>query len=180
MANLNYSDLNLKVNNELTLYKWDGKDIELKKYIPIEDRYDIVMITLQRAYEEGYYNPIKLDLFFHLNLIYMYTNLVFTDEEREHESQLYDELKSTGFLDEFLKHINPDEYKEMLENIEEIANAVIKYKSTLASIIQKFITELPEQAKAAQDIIENFDPEKYKAVIDFAKAANGDRELPSK
>lgn len=180
MANINYSDLNLKVNNELTLYKWNGKDIELKKYLNAEDKYDIVMITLQKAKENGYYNPIKLDIFFHLNLIYSYTNLIFTDSEREDEFKLYDEMKSNGFIAEFLKHINPDEYKEMMENIEEIAKVSIQYEISTASILRNFIEDLPANAEAAQQIVENFDPQKYQAVVDFAKAANGDREIPSK
>ena len=178
MANLNYSDLNLKVNNELTIYKWNNKDIELKKYLKAEDKYDIVMITLQKAKENGYYNPIKLDIFFHLNLIYSYTNLIFTDEEREDELKLYDEMKSSGFIDEFLKHINPDEYKEMMENIEDIATSSIQYEVSTASILRMFIDELPANAEAAQKIVDNFNPEKYQAVVDFAKAANGERTLP--
>ena len=171
MATINYR------NNEKTMYKWGNKYIEIVKYLPIEDKYDIVMVTLQKSAEDGIYNPIKLDMFFHLNLIYMYSNLEFTEEERQDESKLYDEMKSTGFIDEFLKHINPDEYKEMQEDIEDIAGLKMKYNSSAASVLRSFIEDLPANAEAAQKIVDNFNPEKYQAVVDFAKAANNGNKV---
>lgn len=177
MAEIKYSDLKLKTDNSIKIFKWNGKDIELKNYIPIEDKYDIVMISLQKAFEDGIYNSIKLDMYFHLNLIYMYSNIVFTDAEREDESKLYDEMQSSGFIDEFLKNINAKEYKELQETVEEIGGLRMKYNSTAASVIHSLINDLPANAEAAQKIVENFNPEKYQAVIDFAKAANGGREI---
>jgi hypothetical protein len=177
MAELNYKDLGLERNTDKDIMEWNDNKIEILKYLPIQDKYDIVMITLQKSAEDGYYNPIKLDMYFHLNLIYMYTNLVFTQEERENEDIVYDELKSSGFLDEFLMKINGVEYKEMMENIEDIAKASINYNISTASVLNKFINDLPVNADAAQKIVDNFDPEKYQAVVDFAKAANGGRPI---
>jgi hypothetical protein len=107
----------------------------------------------------------------------MYTNLIFTDEERQDESKLYDEMKSSGFIDEFLKHIDPDEYKEMQEEIEEIGALKMKYNLSAANIFKSFINDLPANAEAAQSIVNNFDKEKFQSVIDFAQAANGKRPL---
>ena len=174
---MNYSDLKLKVSIPKTDFKWGDKLITIYDYLSIENKYDIVMITLQKAFEDGIYNPIKLDMYFHLNLVYMFTDLVFTDEDRADEWKLYDEMKSSGFMDQFLKHINPDEYKEMQEDIEEIAGLVMKYKSSTASVIRSLVDDLPANAEAAQRIVDSFEPEKYQAVIDFAKAANGGREI---
>ena len=177
MASINYTDLKLKKSNAIKIFKWDGKDIEIIKYLPIEDKYDIVMIALQKSYEDGIYNPIKLDMYFHLNLIYIYTNIIFTDEERKDESKLYDEITSSGFMDEFLKNIDAEEYKELQETVEEIGNLNMKYQTTAASVLHNLINDLPANAEAAQKIVENFDPNKYQAVVDFAKAANGSRVI---
>ena len=174
---MEYKSLELKRNLDMKQFSWNGKEIKIKKYLPIEAKYDIVMITIQEAYEEGIYNPIRLDMHFHLNLVYMYSNLEFTEEERQDPSKLYDEMKGAGFLDEFLKHLNPDEYKEMLEYIEEIIRDKQKYNTSMTSIINKFIEDLPQNAEAARQIVDNFNPEKYQAVVDFAKAANGNRQI---
>lgn len=173
MAILNYSDLGLTKSNEIRIFKWNDKDIEVVKYLPIDSRYDIVMITLQEAYEEGIYNPVKLDKFFHLNLVFMYSNLVFSDEDRQDTDKLYDELKGSGFMDKFLQNINEEEYTEMLEDID----TIIKARNTISGIVKKLVDDLPANAEAMQNIVNNFDPDKYQAVVDFAKAANGGRPI---
>ena len=62
--------------------------------------------------------------------------------------------------------------------LEELSLKIEEYNTTAASVIRGLIDDLPANAEAAQKIVENFDPTKYQAVIDFAKAANGGRELP--
>lgn len=174
---MNYKDLGLSRAVIKKPFDWKGKKIFINEYLPIDAKYDIVMITLQKAFENGIYNPIKLDVFFHLNLVYMYTDIEFSAEDREDEFKLYDEMKSTGFMDEFLKHINPDEYKEMQEDIDNISELRFAYDTTAISVLRSFIDDLPVNAEAAAQIVENFDPDKYQAVVDFAKAANGGRDI---
>lgn len=177
MADLNYKDLGLKRLIMKDTFKWGDKNIEVLKYLPVEAKYDIVMITLQKAQEEGYYNPIKLDMYFHLNLVYMYTNLQFSDEDRQDEGKLFDELKSSGFLATFLQYIDKDEYMEMQEDIDSIAELSLRYNSSAGAVFNKFVDDLPANVEAAQKIVDNFEPSKYQAVVDFAKAANGNRPI---
>ena len=174
---MDYKDLGLKLSIPKSGFKWGDKTINVYDYLPIESKYDIVMITLQKSFEDGIYNPIKLDMFYHLNLVYMLTDLDFSAEDRANESKLYDEMKSTGFLDEFLKHIDPVLYGEMLEDIEDIICDIKQYNISAASVLKNFIDDLPANAEAAQKIVDNFDKDKYQAVVDFAKAANGNRPV---
>lgn len=177
MASINYKNLNLKKVVNSKSFDFNGQKIEILDCISIEDMYDIVMITLQKSAEGGIYNPIKLDIFYHLNLVYAFTNLVFNDEDREDELKLYDELTSSGFMNAFLSNFNEELYAEMQNYIDYIANLLMDYNKSVASIINKFIDDLPANAEAMQSIVENFEPEKYQAVLDFAKAANGGRQI---
>ena len=63
------------------------------------------MVTLQKSLEEGVYNPVKKDMYFHLYLVYMYTDITFTEKQREDESKLYDVLESNGLIPAVLKNI---------------------------------------------------------------------------
>jgi len=177
MAILNYKDLNLTNKNVIKTFKWGDKDVEIVDYLPVEDKYDIVMITLQKSFENGYYNPIKLDMFFHLNLVYAYTNIVFSDEDREDEAELFDKLVGSGFMEEFLKNFDDKVYEEMAQDIDTIAQADVEYRKSFSSIVAKFIEDLPANAEKMKEIVDSFDPEKYQAVIDFAQAANGGRPI---
>ena len=53
----------------------------------------------------------------------------------------------------------------------------MKYNLSTASIIRNIVNDLPAQAQAAMDIVNNFDQNKFQAVVDFAKAANGNRPI---
>lgn len=178
MNKISYANLKLKVNTDVNTFDFNGQTIEVLKYLPISDKYDLVNISLQAAKEsEGVYNPVLLDFHFHLNLVYMYSNLSFTEKQRENEEKIYDSLVSNGFMDKFLATIEESEYKELSSYIEGLQMDNINYSTTFASVADKFITDLPSGIEAAKQAVDNFDPEKYQAVIDFAKTANGGRPI---
>ena len=99
MAKVSYANLKLKINQEVKTIDYNGTNIEIIQYLPIEDKYDLMMISLQKAKENDVYHPLKLDMYFHLYLVYMYTNISFTDKQRENELKLYDTLYSNGIID---------------------------------------------------------------------------------
>ncbi len=168
---VSYAKLNLKVNTEVNTFKFKDNKIEVLKYLPVEDKYDLIMVALQKAEEDGIYNELKLDMYFHLYLVYMYTNLSFTDKQKENEAKIFDSLKSNGFLDAFLSTIDESEYDELLDMMTSIKKEILTYKNTAGAVLQSLINDLPQNAQQAAAIVQNFDPKKYQAVIDFAKAA---------
>lgn len=177
MAKVSYANLKLKINTEVNTFDFEGNQVEVLKYLPVEDKYDLVMITLQKAREDNIYNPVKLEMFFHLHLVYMYTNLSFTDKQKENESRIYDTLKSNGFMDKFLAAIEEDEYNSLCEMVNELVDVNMKYNNSAAAVIQSLVQDLPTSAQAAAEIVNSFDPKQYQAVIDFATAANGGRPI---
>ena len=50
----------------------------------------------------------------------------------------------------------------------------------IPSMLNKFIDDLPAQADAMKNIIDNFDKDKYQEVIRFAEAVNGNRPIPAR
>lgn len=174
---ISYANMKLKPVTTTHKFEWNGNEIEVLDYLPIEDKYDLIMITLQKSLEDGYYNPIKVDEFFHLHLIYMYTNINFTDKQREDEHKLYDSLKSNGLIDAFIEQMNEFDYSELFNMLDETKREITDYHRTMVSLVQNLITDMPKQAEAMSKILDNFDPDKYQNVINFAKAANGGREI---
>jgi hypothetical protein len=171
MGKITYSSLKLKTKEEVK--KVEGTDIEVQQYLPMQDKIDLIDITLQKAREDRLYNPLKVDMFFHLHLIYLYTNITFTEKQREDEYKLYDSLQSNGIISQVIAVMNENEYKTLLDMINETIDNELKYNTTAAALISKIIDDLPANAEAAQKIVDNFDKDKYKAVIEFAQAANG-------
>lgn len=174
---VSYANMKLKVNTQVKTFKFGGQDIEVLQYLPARDKYDLLMITLQKSIQNGAYNEFKLNLYFELNLVYMYTNISFTEKQREDEFKLYDTLKSNGFFELFLQTINEDEYNELFAQLEAIKEASFRNRLSVSSVINQLINDLPANAEAAAKIVDNFNPNQYKAVVDFARYANGGRDI---
>ena len=177
MAKVSYANLKLKPISTTSSFEFGGQEIEVLNYLPIEDKYDLVMITLQKCYEEGIYNPIKKDMYFHLYLVYMYTDISFTDRQKEDEEKLYNTLESNGIITEVIKNIPEEEYNKLFEYMDELIKEKMRYSLSSAAMISNVINTLPEKAQEAVDALNGFDPDKYKAVQDFARAANGGRDI---
>ena len=151
--------------------------IQVKKWIPISDKIDLIQIALQKSEEDGIYNEAKLDCYFHLNIIYLYTDIDFSAEDREDEMKLYDILEHNDIIDQVIAAIGEDEYTTLEDYLFEMKANYLTYKNTAAAVLNKIIQDLPKNAAAAKEIMDSFDPEKYQMVENFAIAANGGRNI---
>lgn len=177
MGKVTFSSLKLKTKEEVKTFDFNGNTIEVKQYLPIEDKVDLIQITLQKAREKKLYNQLRLEQYFNLNLVYLYTNLSFTSKQREDESKIYDALESNGFFDILFSNFDENEYNFLKENIEKTIEDELKYNTTFSALVSTLVDDLPAQAEAMKDIMDNFDPEKLQEVVNFAKAANGGRPI---
>ncbi len=174
---VSYANMKLKMNTNVNTFDFCGQKIEVLKYLPAQDKYDLLMITLQKSLENGIYNDFKLNFYFELNLVYMYTNISFTEKQREDEFKIYNNLKSNGFFELFYQALDENEYNELFTQLNTIRKEKTKENRSVTSIINKFINDLPSNAEAAAKIVENFNPEQFKNVMEFAKYANGGRDI---
>ena len=176
---MNFKDLNLKKDylTNTSILKINEQQIEVKQYLPIADKNDLIEIALQKAEENGTYNEILLDVYFHLNLIYLYTNIEFSDKDREDEMQLYDILESNHIIDNVISCLMEGEYDNLKSLLITMLDRKLKYENSAAAVFRRFVTDLPAAAATASEIVENFDREKYSSVVDFATAANGGRSI---
>lgn len=177
MSKITYSSLKLKVNTENTIVQFNEQDIEVLKYLPVEDKISLINIVLQHTLLDNVYSPILMDVYFHLYLVYLYSNITFTEKQKEDEFKMYNTLKSNGLMDLIINAIPEDEYEMLYEYLIEESEKRMKAKRSAVGLIQSIIADLPKQAQAVADIVDNFDPEKYQNVIDFARAANGGRDI---
>lgn len=176
---MNYKDLNLHIDNDMYFIEVQGKKINIKKYLPINDKKDLVEITLQKAEQaDGTYNEILIDMYFNLHLVYLYTDIIFTDEDREDEMKLYDELESSGILERILDKIPDEEYNTLMDYLKAMRKEISSYKHSAAAMVQKLIVDLPRNMREVADILKDIDLEKYQETINFAQHANGNRPIP--
>ena len=174
-----YKDLNLKVKNQAETISIQGQDINVFQYLPVRDKNDLVQIALQNSRENGVINEIKLEIYFNIYIVYFYTDLIFSDEEKADPGQLYDELQSNGILTRILGAMNQDEYNNLIDYLEKMRTAQDAYENSAAGIIKILSQDLPKNAAEAAELLKNVDLSKYEQVNKFAEAANGGNPIPT-
>lgn len=179
MATLNFADIKLdEVAPQAKTITYNEQEIEVKQWLPVMDRYNIIMITLQESREGSMYNPIKMDMYLLLNIIYKFTNITFTAEDRVNADETFDKLNTSGLLNAVLKAIPNDTRESLIKGLVETAEKMEKYNSTLAGTIQSIFEIAPDAGEKMNEILNSFDKEKFQEVMEFAKAANGGRDFP--
>lgn len=173
-----YNDLDLKINKESKKILIGDKEIQVLQYLPIKDKIDLIEITLQKADEGNIYNEMKLDMYFNIYIIFSYTNLEFTEEQKQNVMQLYDELESCNIFARVINVIPDEEYNLLFDWLKITKEENLKYRNNVAALLRTFIQDMPKNAEAAAQIMQNFDMSKYKQVIAFAEKANAGRVIP--
>ena len=174
MPKVSFTNLKLKVNSEVNTFQFgeNKTKIEVLKYLPIEDKNDLIHIALQNAEEDGIYNDILLEMYFNLYIIYFYTNINFTDKQKEDPAKLYDQMQSNGLITSVIEAMDNDEYANLLTSLEVIRDANLTYKNTAGAVLQAIIQDLPRNAAAAAEIVNNWDPSKFQEVQQMIQMAN--------
>lgn len=175
-------DLNLKKEfskNSFIYHDPSGQDheISVQSYLPISNKIDLIQIALQKAEQNGIYNELLLDMYFHLNIIYLYTDIQFEDDDREDEYALFDLLEKNDIIGKTIVTMEQDEYDTLKQMLLDMRDRNLAYQNTAAAVLRSIIQDLPKNAAAAADIVNSFNPEQYQSVIDFATAANGGRNI---
>lgn len=143
MAKASFAKLNLKTNTEVNTFVWGEQEIEVKKYLPIEDKIEIVTKVLQLAHDpqNNFANPMKIDVYLAISAIEKYTNLNITNKQKEEPQKLYDALVSTGFYDAFIKSFDTSDFEELRFYLRDTVDAFYKYRTSALGIIDTISTD---------------------------------------
>ncbi len=170
MAKVTFSSLKLKTKDDIKTIKIGEKEIEVKQYLPAADKNAILEIAMQRADEGTVMNTFALDALFHLYLVFKYTNLSFTDAQKEDLLKLYDILESNGIIDMVVSAIPEIEYNTLRDNLEEMTKAYSKYRNSARAVVEQFSAFAPSTADKMNEQLKNFDIEKMQQVLALANA----------
>lgn len=173
---VSFANLKLKVQDayqEVQFSNDNGQTIAFSviDYLPIQDKLDLVNIAIAKS-RDGY-NNINRYLakeLMNLYIVIMYTNISFTEKQKENEYKLYDILKSNQVIETVIKAIPQQEYLELQTLLEMLIEDEKNMNKSIAGAINHLLENLPKSAEAAQDIINSFDQEKYGQVLDLAKS----------
>lgn len=136
MAKIGFTKLGLKPNNEVVNIEFNKQNIEIKQYLPIEEKLELITNVLELSHDSNNFsNPIKVSVYTTLEIIEKYTNVNFTEKQKENPTKLYDLLVSNGFSAAVIKAIPEPEYNEILTGIKQTIKSVYKYQNSVLGIL---------------------------------------------
>jgi hypothetical protein len=93
------------------------------------------VIEMAHMQDENYSNPVKAAVFRDLEMVECYTNISFTDKQKEDPAKLFDLLFSTGIIKTIINNIPETEYLEIVTGVRDSIEAVYKYQNSIFGIL---------------------------------------------
>lgn len=136
MAKIGFTKLGLKPNNEIINIEFNTQNIEVKQYLPVEEKLELITNVLELSHDSNNFsNPVKVSVYTTLEIIEKYTNVNFTEKQKENPTKLYDLLVGNGFSAAVIKAIPESEYNEILTGIKQTIKSVYKYQNSVLGIL---------------------------------------------
>lgn len=136
MAKIGFTKLGLKPNNEIQYIEFNEQIIEVKQYLPVEEKLELITNVLELSHDQNNFsNPVKVSVYTTLEIIEKYTNVNFTEKQKENPTKLYDLLVGNGFAAAVIKAIPEPEYDEILTGIKQTIKSVYKYQNSILGIL---------------------------------------------
>lgn len=142
MAKVAFSKLGLKLNNEIKAIEFNEQTIEVKQYLPVNDKLELISNVINwSADDNNFANPVKIAIFTTLEILYNYTNLNFTEKQKEDPAKLFDLVISSGLVKEVVNAMDKAEYNDLISAIQRSTNAVYEYKNSVFGILDAITTD---------------------------------------
>ena len=138
MAKIAFSKLNIKkVNNKVKNIQFNDVEIEIKQYLPIQDKLTIIGNAINNAADGNrFVNSAKLDMYTTLEVLYAYTDISFTDKQKQDSAKLYDLVISSGLIDEIYKAIPEQELNVIYTNTMRVAESMYAQMNSVYGIME--------------------------------------------
>lgn len=154
MAKVYFGKLNLNIDKtNKTISLPDGTEIEVKQYLPIEDKMTIIDNVINRAVtDKGYYSSVIIDILLTIEIIFAYTNINITEKQREDIYKIYDMFISTGAFKTIKEAIPSAELDFIYSNTYKFIEILYTYKNSALGIMDAINADYGDTVYEAEQI----------------------------
>lgn len=137
MAKVTFNKLNLTKNTEIKNIDINENIIEVRQYLPVEEKLELISYIVNMAHDEDYNfsNPVKIEVFAGIGIIKYYTNITFTEKQLENPAKIYDLLNSNNVINNVIAAIPSNEYDELRAGIEDTIKSIYQYQNSALGIL---------------------------------------------
>lgn len=156
MAKISYNKLGITKDelNKVQTVEYNDQTIEVKQYLPIVEKSELITRVLNNSVDEntGYYNLLKLDMNLGLEIVYAYSNISFTEKQKEDPMKLYDMLNASKVLNLIIGLVPDGEFYYLNKTTHEMANNIVTYRNSAMGIMEAISADYSNLDLDATDI----------------------------
>ena len=156
-----FTKLGLTKNVEVKEVEWKDQKIEVKQYLPIQDKLKVIEHILNLTADDmNFYSPCKIMIYQAIEVILAYTNITVTDKQKADLYKLFDLFVSSGFYGAVMAAIPQTEYQVINDSIWENIKAIYDFKNSAMGVVEALKTNYDNidfDVEALQDKIRDKD-----------------------
>lgn len=142
MAKISFSKLNLKKVDKIEKIEYNEQGIEIKQYLPIQQKLELLSSVIIKATDNSkFFNPGQLSVFFKLEIVQAYTNINFTEKQKEDFCKTFDLLEENGLFLVILNKIPAEELKTLEAWLFQSVKAIYEYNNSARAILESLQTD---------------------------------------
>ena len=156
MAKVPFTKLGLSKNQEVKTIEFNEQNIEVKQYLPINDKLDLIANVINLAHDDkNYSNPVKAGVYFALGVVEKYTNITFTEKQKEDPTKLYDLLSGNKVYEMIYEAIPLSEVAYLTDGLYKSIEAIYSYQNSVLGILESVSQDYSQLKLDANEIKED-------------------------
>ena len=149
---------NLQTKEDVKTIKINDMDVNVKQYLPSEEKNNLLQIAIQSAETSTILNAFALEIIFYTYLVIKYTDIQFNEDDLSDIFALYDKLETNGVIDEVLAAIPSKEDQILKDYLEDMVPTYDNYNCSISAVADRFINFF----SSIGDELKNLNPEALK------------------
>ena len=138
MAKISLTKLNKIKSLDPIDIKIGEETISVVQYLPLEKKLTVMQNIIEQAgnNEEGFYNIVKLSVFYTIEMLRVYTNISFTEKQLEDPQKLYDIIVLNNIWETVKDSIPEKERDYIWDNTCALAREITEYNHSALGILK--------------------------------------------
>lgn len=178
MAKISFTKLNKIKSLPVVEISIDDQKVLVEQYLPLEEKVSLITSVIEQSGndEEGFFNIVKLDAYYIIEMIKAYTNISFTEKQLEDTTKLYDAIRLNDIWAAVADAIPGAEREYIWSNIMALAREITTYNNSVLGVLKAISSDRNGLNFDVQEIMNNLnDPEALKllkSMVDMTGLTN--------
>lgn len=178
MAKVNFTKLNKIKSLPVVEISIDDQKVLVEQYLPLEEKVNLITSVIEQSGngEEGFFNIVKLNAYYIIEMIRAYTNINFTEKQLEDTTKLYDAIVLNGIWNAVATAIPVSEKEYIWDNILALAKEITTYNNSVLGILKSISNNRDDLNFDVNEIMSQInDPEALKllkSMVDMTGLTN--------